>query len=127
MKAQQEGFEAKYKVMVNEKNADSVKSTIPLEKRGRRLLLGCLDEKIQQFLQMLRKKGGVVNTVVANAAAKALISRSEYEHFVDLDRTSWAKSIFKRMGFVKRSCTTSKPEIPEGARKATEIVYITKL
>lgn len=70
------------------------------------------------FLLKLRKKGGVVNTVVAIATAKALIERSDNEHLKSIDRdlTSWAKGLFIRMGFCKRACTTSKPEITELAK-----------
>ena len=35
---------------------------------------------------------------------------------IDLENTSWARSLFTRMGFVKRSATTSKSEIPEVAK-----------
>ena len=94
-------------------------------KRGRPLLLGKLDETVKKFLIALRKKGGVVNTVVANATAKALISKSDDEHLrvIDLDSSSWAKSLFQRMGFVKRACTTSRPDIPAGARKEAELIF----
>ena len=80
---------------------------------------GTLDPKVQTFLHVVRRKGGVVNTVVAIATAKSLIVRSQDEHLkcIDLESTSWAKSLFKRMGFKKRTCTTSKPEIPELAKK----------
>lgn len=40
-------------------------------KSGRPLLLGKLDEKVQEYLQMICKKGGIVNTDVAIAIAKA--------------------------------------------------------
>ena len=43
-------------------------------------MLGCLDKKVQSFLHVLGRKGGVVNTAVAVATAKTLIARSEYEH-----------------------------------------------
>ena len=94
-------------------------------KRGRPLLLGKLDETVKNFLIALRKKGGVVNTVVANATAKALISKSDDEHLrlIDLDSSSRAKSLFKRMGFVKRARTTSRPDIPAGARKEAELIF----
>jgi hypothetical protein len=79
---------------------------------------------VQKFLGALRSKGGVVNTVVA-AVAKALIGKSSDESLkvLDLDNSSWAESLFVRMGFVKRACTTARPEIPEGARKESEIIY----
>ena len=70
-------------------------------------MLGCLDEKFQSFLHVLRRKGGVVNTIVAVATAKAF----------------WPKSLFRRMGFKKRTCTTSKPEIPELAKKEAKLIF----
>ena len=102
-------FRAKYHQLV--KSADTIISPtnkIVTLKRGRPLLLGKLDETVKNFLIALRKKGGVVNTVVANATAKALISKSDDEHLrlIDLNSSSWAKSLFKRMDFVKRACTT---------------------
>ena len=59
-------------------------------------MLGCLDEKSQSFLHVLRRKGGIVNTVVAVTTAKVLIAGSEYEHlkFLDLDSSFWAKVSF---------------------------------
>ena len=58
-------------------------------------MLGTLDAKVQTFLHVLRRKGGMVNTVAAIAKAKALIARSQDEHFkcIDLESTSWAKSL----------------------------------
>ena len=94
-------------------------------KRGRLLLLGAvLDEKVKHFLLQLRKKGSVVNTVVAVATAKALIARSSDEHLklIDLESTTWAKSLFKQMGFCKRTATTSKPEIPELAKREAKLL-----
>ena len=90
-------------------------------KRGRPLMLGQLDEKVKKFLIGLRHKGGVVNTVVANATAKALIEKSDDEHLklIDLEQTFWAKSLFGRLGFVKRAATTSRPDVPAGAREGS--------
>ena len=42
---------------------------------GRPLMLGELDSMVQTYLRALSKRGGVVNTSVANATAKALISK----------------------------------------------------
>ena len=72
--------------------------------RGKPLLLGkVVDEKVKNFLLTLRHKGGVVNTVVALAAAKVLIANSDEEHLklIDLDKSSWPKSLFHRMGLKK--------------------------
>ena len=48
------------------------------------------------FLLALRKKGGVVNTVVAIATAKALIEKSDEEHLklINFDRCFKAESLF---------------------------------
>ena len=93
-------------------------------KRGRPLMLGALDEKVRNFLQIVRRKGGVVNTVVAIATAKALIEKSDQQHLknLDLERSSWAKSLFQRMGFVRRAKTTSKPEKPERAKSEAALI-----
>ena len=55
---------------------------------------------MKHILLVLRKKGGVANTVVAVATAKALIARSNDEHLklIDLELTTWVKSLFKWMG-----------------------------
>ena len=65
-------------------------------KRGRPLLLGLvLDEKVKHFLLQLRKKSGVVNTVVAVATAKALIAGSrDHFKFIDLESTPWVKRVY---------------------------------
>ena len=89
-------------------------------KRGRPLLLGSeIDEKVMKYLHVIPKKVGVVNTVVAIAIAQALIAKSKDKNLkvVNLEKTSWAKSLFHRMGFVERSATTGKPVVPDGAKK----------
>ena len=81
-------------------------------------MLGSIDEKVRRFLQVMRRKGGVINTVVAIATAKALIAKNDLEHLkvIDIEGSSWAKSLFQRMGFKRHTKTTSKPEIPERAK-----------
>ena len=88
------------------------------------MLLGAvLDEKVKHILLVLRKKGGVANTVVGVATAKALIARSNDEHLklIDLESATFAKSLFRRMRFCKRAATTSKLEIPELAKRETKL------
>ena len=43
---------------------------------------------------------------------------------IDLDSSYWAQSLFRRMGFKKQMQTTGKVEIPEGARKEAELLYL---
>ena len=115
---------AKYEELLKKQTKDQT-SKITLQKRGRPLMLGCLDEKAQSFLHVLRRKGGVVSAVVAVATARALVARSEYKHLkcLDLDSSFWAKIIFHRMGFKKRTCTTSEPEIPDLAKKEAKLIF----
>ena len=74
----------KYKELLKKKKAENF-SKISLRKLGRPLMLGTLDAKAQTFLHVLRRKGGVVNTVVAIATAKALIARSQDEYLKCID------------------------------------------
>ena len=66
-----------------------------------------------------------MNTVVAMAIAQALIAKSEDKNLkvLDLEKTSWTKSLFYRMGFVKRSATAGKRVIPDGAKKEAGLLY----
>ena len=83
-------------------------------------MLGTLDKKVKTFFHVLRRKGGVVNTVVAVTTAKVLIARSLDEHLkkcLHLDSSYWVKSLFRRMGFTRLTCPTSKLEIVELAKK----------
>ena len=53
-------------------------------------MLNAIDQKVQNFLMILRSKGGVVNKVVANATADTLIDQSQEEYFksIDLEKSS---------------------------------------
>ena len=81
---------------------------------------------VQNYLRVYRSRGVPVNSIIAISVAKVLIARNpqlNLEH-IDLDSSSWAKSLFKRMGFSRRMKTTGKVEIPEGARKEAELLYL---
>ena len=62
--------------------------------------------------------------VITRASAKALLKK--YPNVVgkvDLDSSSWAKSLFLRVGFFQRKCTSAKVDIPEKARREIEYQY----
>ena len=61
-----------------------------------------LDKQVQEYLYIYRKKVIWSTKVVTVATAKTLIKRNNLEHLKDLDLedSSWVKSLFKRMGFV---------------------------
>ena len=110
------------------KNSTSPIKGIPAKRRGRPLMLGMVDKKIRDFLIALRHRGGVVNSTIAIAAVKGLIQSSSDP---DLKRikinTSWAQSLFRRMGFVRRMATTAKVPIPDKARKEIELIFMHKI
>ena len=73
----------------------------------------------------MTKKGSVINTTVANATAKALISKYPYvAGDIDVNSSRWAKSLFAKMNFVKRRKTSSKVDIPDKARKEIEFLFL---
>ena len=83
---------------------------------------------VRKYLLALSKRGGMINTTVANATAKVLMSK--YPHVVgqvDVDASRWAKSLFTRMNFLKRRKTSSKVDIPDGARKEIEFLFLHKI
>ena len=65
-------------------------------------MLGEINEMVQRFLLAVRKKGGVVNAVVARSVAKALVKRSGKKELgvIDLDSRWWIQSLFRWMHFV---------------------------
>ena len=89
-------------------------------------MLGSLDEMVQRYLQAYRSRGGRVNSLIAVSIAKVLIARNSQLNLdhIDLDSSSWAKSLFQRMGFTRRMKTTGKVEIPEGAKQEAELLYL---
>ena len=87
-------------------------------------MLGQIDQMVQTYIKAVSSRGGLVTRTLANSAAKALMAR--YLNLVgniDVDSSSWAKSLFKRMGFVRRIKTSSKVSIPDGARKEIEFLF----
>ena len=97
------GFKKHYKAKLKEASGKNVslKKRLAKKMRGRPLLGEKLDTLVQKFLRATRCKGGVVNTQTALVTAKALVKRYpllEKENLVL--GTPWARSLFRRMGFV---------------------------
>ena len=108
-----------------EKLEESKSITKYARKTGRPYLLGELDKMVQKHIRSLSKKGSVINTTVANATAKALISKYPYvAGDIDVNSSRWAKSLFARMNFLKRRKTSSKVGIPDKARKEIEFLFL---
>lgn len=91
-------------------------------------MLGIIDKKVRDFLVALRHRGGVVNSTIAIATAKGIIQNSPNPESKKLIiNTSWAQSLFRRMGFLRRIATTAKIPIPDKARKEIEFVFMHKI
>ena len=113
-----------------QKNRSPYKA-LNLNQRGRSLKLGPIDENVRKFLIALRNRGGVVNSMIAITTAKALIAENtdasfNYLTYVDISKT-WAKSLFKRMGFVQCASTIGKVHIPESAIREAELSFQHKI
>lgn len=48
----------------------------------------------------------------------------EHLKLIDIESTTWVKSLFRRIGFCKCAATTSKPEIPEVTKQEAKILLI---
>ena len=108
-----------------EKIEESKSITKYAQKTGRLYLLGGLGEMVQKHIRSLSKKRSVINTNVANATAKALISKYPYvAGDIDVNSSRWPKSLFARLNFVKRRKTSSKVDIPKKARQEIEFLFL---
>ena len=89
-------------------------------------MLGSLDQMVQKFLLVLRSRDGLIISVIAVSVAKALIARNTHlmSDHIDLDSSSWVKSLFRRMSFKKRMKTTGKIKIPDGAKEEAQLLYL---
>ena len=81
---------------------------LPTKVQGRPLLLGQdLDKAVQEYIEATRAVGGVVNMAIVMAAAVGIVSSrdvtklSSHGGYVNITKT-WAKSLLKQMGYVKR-------------------------
>ena len=93
-------------------------------KTGRRLLLADLDSMAQRYILGASNREAVITRAGAVSAAKALLKKySNVVRNIDLDSSPRAESLFTRMSFVLRKCTSTKVDIPDKARKEIEYEY----
>ena len=79
---------------------------------------------VQKYIIASSNRGNVISRSVATSTAKVLISCNPgYVGQIDLESSSWAQSLFRRMGFVRRRGTTAKLEIPDGAFKEAQLLF----
>ena len=103
-----------------------MKQELLLQRKGRSLMLESLDDMVQRYLQAYRSRGSPVNSLIMVSIAKVLIAQNpqlNLDH-INLYLSSWAKSLFQRMGFTRRMKTTGKIEIPEGVKQEAELLCL---
>ena len=116
--------EAELKKALKEKREPSKTIAKYSSPTGRPLMLGQLDSMVQTYILAQSNRGCVINTSIANATARALTKKyPQAIGNIGFESSSWARSLFHRMGFVKRRKTSSKVEIPDAARKEIEFLF----
>ena len=79
---------------------------------------------VQKYIRALSNRGAVISRIGAIAAATALLKKyPKIVGKIDLESSSWAKSLFMRMHYARRKSTSSKVEIPDKARKEIEYQF----
>ena len=107
----------KLKLATSQDDQEDIKE-LPTAKRGRPTLLHeDVDKKVADHLIHIRDIGGVVNSTIVIAAAKGIIRHLNPGHLVEhgghLNLTkSWAQSLLRRMGWVKRKGTKDCRSVP---------------
>ena len=95
-----------------------------IQPEGRAFMLGDeIDKKVQLYIQQMSQHESVVSRSIAASVATVLLERDESYGKIKITGT-WAKSLLKRMGFVRREKTSSTVEIPEGGRTEVEYQYL---
>ena len=94
-----------------------VQTLVTKEKKRPLLLREELDAAVQEYVELLRITGTVVNTAVVMAAAIGIVAARDVTKLREYDGTfygghiditkSWARSLLNRMGYVKRKCSTA--------------------
>ena len=89
-------------------------SSLPKMAQRRSLLLGQeLDTSVQDYINAMRKVGGVVNTAIVMAVANGIIAArspallTQHGGHIDITK-AWAKSLLIRVGYVKRKCSNAR-------------------
>ena len=122
-------FKRKYeeKLKISKKKGENI-SILVTEKRGRPLLLGKLDEMVQKYIKAASNRGAVISRSMASATAKALLVRYlDMVGMIDVENSSWAKSLFQRMSYSRRKATTAKLELLPGTLKEVELVFYNQI
>ena len=118
----------RYEELLKKPQKDVISKSIPKYRTptGRPLLLGDIDQMVQSYIKAVRARGGHISYLLEEATAKALIERHPEMNLghIHIEDTTWARSLFKRMGFRKRGGTTAKVPIPDEVKKEIELTFL---
>ena len=97
-------------------NADL--ESLPKSPRGAPLMLGQLDERVQKWVRGIRSAGGTINVATVRSGATAIVLKyARHRHVThggSIDVTKdVARSLLRRMGFVKRRGTKGVKTLKE--------------
>ena len=83
---------------------------------------------MQSYITALSNRASVISRSVATSAAKALIEQHPgAKADLDLEQSSWAQTLSRRMGYVRQRHTSAKVSISDVARRETEYVFLYKI
>ena len=81
-------------------------------------MVGVIDKKGWDFLVAFCHKGGIISSTFAIVTPKGLVKSSSDLNSKNIKIIStWARSLFIRMEFVRRMASTTKVAIPSKVRK----------
>lgn len=125
-------FKKQYMAELKKKPGEDIME-LDSKKRGRPLTLGELDTKAQQYIRSLRSAGTPVNARIVLAAAEGIVKATDRNMLADYGghiqlTLSWAYSLLKRMGFVKRKATLKcKLTLTDEAFEKAKKSYLKKI
>ena len=83
---------------------------------------------VQKYIKAVSNHGAVISRSMASAAVKALLVRyPDMVGMIDVENSSWAKSLFQRMSYSRRKATTAKLELLPGTLKEVELVFYNQI
>ena len=109
-------------------NPTTLVTSLPQAKRGRPLMLGELDTRVQTAIRRIRADGGTVNRhiTLATAIIKQCKPSLLKDHGGHLNLTRhWCKSFMKWMGLTKRKATKAARALPENFNQEKQLYLST--
>ena len=120
------GFLKKYREQENKGHRQNNK--VPTLKRGRPLMIGSIDARVQKYILAVRSKGGHISRSTTVVTANVLLAESTDPSLQGIVvNDTWGQSLLRRMGFTRRTATTGKMQITDDAKKEMAFQYHYKI